>query len=110
MSYHRSYDFRHLANDKLELIIEFQFCPTKVDVINSLKHIINNFKAGSIYNEFAPKLCIVYPYIYGWKTGFNACLTIDVDNEHLTKPYFDEPTGKHSKKGRKSFFLNLKNL
>ena len=99
------YDFRYKGDNLEELIINYKYKPSESLVKKDLQLIKNHFKEGSIYNLFKPKLGIIYPFVYGWDTGFNCFLTTDVNSEYVNRPFFDEPTGKYEKKGRKVFSL-----
>ena len=57
----------------------------------------NNFKEGSIYNTFQPKLGVIYSFVYGWNSGYNVYLTTNENSKYEDNPFFDEPTGKYQK-------------
>jgi len=99
------YDFRYRGDHLQELVITYKFKPSVELVKKDLEIIKNRYKEGSIYNLFEPKLGIIYLFVYGWDTGFNFFLTIDVNSEFVNRPFPDEPTGKYKKMGRKVFRL-----
>ena len=50
-------------------------------------------------------MLIIYPFIYGWSSGYNAYFTTDEHTKYLNRPFVDEPTGKYGK-SRKEYYLN----
>lgn len=99
------YDFKYKGDNLSELIITYKYRPSESLIKKDLQLIKNNFREGSVYNMFEPRLGIIYPFVYGWDTGFNAYLTINENSEYENRPFFDEPSGKYEKKGRKIFKL-----
>lgn len=97
------YDFKYKGDVLSELVITYKFKPSEALVKKDLQVIKNNFKEGSVYNTFEPKLGIIYPFVYGWDSGFNVYLTTKENSEYENRPFFDEPTGKYETKGRKIF-------
>ena len=96
------YDFRYNGDVLSELIINYNFKPSTELVKKDLKLIKNNFKEGSIYNTFQPKLGVIYSFVYGWNSGYNVYLTTNENSKYEDNPFFDEPTLKYQK-NRKVF-------
>lgn len=93
-------------NDELiNLIIEYpnvKKAPSKNLVIKDMNNIISRFREGTEYANFNPKSMIVYPYVYGWDSGYKAYISISDDadgqftdeNTQSRRGFWDEVDGK----------------
>lgn len=76
--------------------------PHKNLVISHMNEILNRYKENTEYSNFTPKVLIIYPFQYGYTSGYNAYFTINEDGDgQLSDPetgsrrgFFDEVNGK----------------
>ena len=69
-------------NELINLIIEYpnvKKAPHKSIVIKDMNDIISRYKEGTKYANFNPKSLIIYPYTFGWTSGYKAYISISVD-------------------------------
>lgn len=69
-----------MDSNPVDLVLTYVDKPTIKQVKADLAELKNRFIAGSKYNEFTPVIGRIYPFCFGWETGYRAHLTNNIED------------------------------